>query len=71
MDAGEQLLALLDKGGTIALLVFVLIAGWRGWWVFGREYNDKVKECDSWRRLALQGTDLAHRAVALGSELLK
>ena len=49
---------------TIAsLLVAALIAGARGWWVFGYLYQAALRERDFWRDRALAGTGLAEIAA--------
>ena len=51
-------------GLTVALLV-VLFAGYKGWWVWGKDYARMEKEKDEWKEAALRGTRVAERAVTI------
>ena len=62
MDPHEIIQTVRDAGVT-GLLIFALIGGFRKWWVFGWQYNEKVRESDEWKRLALEGTELSERAI--------
>ncbi len=62
-----SLWSLLKDGGTLALLVVVLVGGWKQWWVFGWSFKDMKIERDEWRILALKGTSIAHQAVTMAS----
>lgn len=63
---------LIQSGGLMGLLVFILAGGYRGWWVFGWQYKeseDRVTkaeaERDDWRDIALHGTNITEKAVDL------
>lgn len=58
-----EILTALDKGGTVALLLAVLVGGVRQWWVFGHHYREMRTDRDQWRTLALNGHTLSQRAV--------
>lgn len=58
-----ELLSALSDLGTVALLLLILLAGARGWWVFGWHYDQVAKERDAWRDIALSTTSLAERAI--------
>jgi hypothetical protein len=58
-----ELLAALSDLGTVAMLLVILIAGARGWWVFGWHYEEVAKERDAWREIALSTTHLAEKAI--------
>lgn len=47
----------------MGLLLAIIVAGWRRWWVFGWQYDALAKDRDQWKNLALEGTDLAERAA--------
>lgn len=53
--------------GLGALLIGVLIGGYRGWWIFGPLHRaivaDLLEQRDFWREQALRGTALSERAV--------
>ncbi len=62
----------ITSGGIVGILAFVLIGGYKGWWVFGWQYRDvqdRIKkaeqERDDWRDIALTGTSMAERTVDL------
>lgn len=62
----KSLVDIISQGGAVGLLAFFLAAGFKGWIVWGREFNREVerrKEVESerndWRELALRGTNLA------------
>lgn len=54
---------LVQAGGMLGLLLFVLYSGARGWWVFGWQYAAVVKDRDDWKGIALSGAQLAKQAV--------
>lgn len=67
---------LLRDGGSLALMAFILFGSWRRWWIWEHQAKEVIKqyeqrltelrlERDQWRILALQGTQLADRAVTL------
>lgn len=57
----------LSDVGLGALLIGVLIGGYRGWWIFGPIHRaivaDLVEQRNFWRTQALRGTALSERAV--------
>lgn len=62
----KSIVDLISNGGAIGLLAFFLVAGFKGWVVWGRELERETerrleieKERDDWRELALKGTSLA------------
>jgi len=62
----KSIVDILSNGGAIGILAFFLVAGFKGWIVWGREFNREVarreeieKERNDWRELALRGTNLA------------
>ena len=70
---------LLRDGGTLALMAFILFGSWRRWWIwdhqakeiarlYERRITDLVTERDEWRRMALEGTLLADKAVTLADD---
>ena len=58
-----ELLGALSDLGAVAMLLLILIAGARGWWVFGWHYREVARERDAWREIALSTTNLAERAI--------
>lgn len=61
----EVLKQILGPGGALVLALFILFGGFRGWWVYGREYRIMVKDRDEWKDAALKGSRVAERAVDL------
>lgn len=54
--------------GLTGALMLALYGGYRGWWVFGRYYQEMTKERDEWKALALQGLRLAGKATTLATQ---
>lgn len=62
--------AILGQAGVIVLLLVILWSGWRGYWVFGRYYEEQrvrierlEQRLDRALGAAESGTGLASRAV--------
>jgi hypothetical protein len=62
----KSLVDIISQGGAVGLLAFFLVAGFKGWIVWGREFNRETQrrkeveqERNDWRDLALRGTNLA------------
>lgn len=62
----KSIVDIISQGGAVGLLAFFLVAGFKGWIVWGREFQREVgrreeveKERNDWRELALRGTNLA------------
>lgn len=58
--------------GTAGLLIFAIIGGYRGWYVYGPQHKaivaDLVEQRDFWRKQALRSTSLAEAAVGGSDE---
>lgn len=66
----------INTGGTIGVLVFIIIAGARKWWVFGWQFKDiedrleKVEQSNlMWMQLALRGVDVTEQALKKTSDV--
>ncbi len=59
---------LIDKGGTIALAVLIVVAFMRGWIVARWQYDKLEKTCDRMTEIALRGTELAERGVSVAEK---
>lgn len=57
----QTLLGLLKDGGTLAVLLLIIVSGAKEWWVWGYIYKAKCREVEEWKELALRGTNLADR----------
>lgn len=62
----------VSQGGILGVLVFILVGGYKKWWVWGWIYQDAEeraakaeKERDDWRDIALTGTSVAEKTVDL------
>lgn len=62
----KSIVDLLSQGGAISILAWFLVAGFKGWIVWGREFEREIarrkeveQERNDWRDLALRGTNLA------------
>jgi hypothetical protein len=49
--------------GLAGLLLVILWTGAKRWWVFGWIYEDKKRESEEWKRLALAGTNIAAKVT--------
>ena len=54
---------LLSQGPLVAMLIFFLYGFWRGWWVFGREFENLRESAGEWKSKAERATDLAEKSV--------
>ena len=54
---------LVNKGGVGALLLIIVVAGIKRYWVPGWLYRQILKERDEWKQLALRGSSLATRII--------
>jgi hypothetical protein len=48
----STLLQFVQSGGVLGLLMAIVIGGSRGWWVYGRTYEDMRRERDEWKAVA-------------------
>ena len=60
---GTELISVISDFGVIGLLVVIIATGFRRYWVFGWVYDQVRAERDEWKAMALEGCDLAERAV--------
>lgn len=60
-----MLLALLDSGGTLGLMVLIVVALLRGWVVTRREHEEMRKERDRLLAITLRSVDLADRGTRI------
>lgn len=59
----NAIIELLQNVGVLGLLVFILVGGSKGWWVYGAIHEDVKRDRDDWKHMALEGTNLAEKAV--------
>lgn len=56
--------ALLGPYGLLAFLLGVVVfGGIKRWWVFGWTYNDKTREAQEWKTMALKGLGTTEKAT--------
>ena len=60
----ETLPALAQRLDLVAVLVFALVSGARGAWVFGHVFRAAIADRDDWKKIAMSGTSIADRTVA-------
>lgn len=62
-DPTGDLIELVDRGGVVAALIILTVAGWRRWIVWGWQYDAMTLERDYWREIAMRGATVAEKAV--------
>ncbi len=67
----SDILATLDKGGTVACLILFAIGGVKGWWVYGHHYLEMVRQRDDWKALATRGHRINQQAIEAVDHLVK
>jgi len=50
-----------------SMLIFILLGGYKRWWVWGYQLVDMKKDRDEWKELALRGYIFAERAIHLAA----
>lgn len=57
----------------MVLLLFIVISGARGWWVYGRAHdaivNAKDRECEMWKQSSFRATERLEDAAREAREL--
>jgi len=54
--------------GTGGLLAFALVGGFRGWYVWGKAYDEIKEDRDFWRTTALSALGHADKAIDVVSK---
>ncbi len=72
MGPGE-IVQLVNAGGvaalTLVVLWFILSWGVRRKWVWGWQYDDMREERDEWKRLFMEGSNVAHRGAEVAEKV--
>lgn len=77
-----ELFSLIRDGGLTGLMLFFIIGGFRGWWIFGplhdrittiyeTRYSELVADRDYWRSIAIEALQTAHEGVGLAERRRK
>lgn len=61
----------VGPGGTLVLLLLILVGGYKGWWVYGPTHNEIVIEKNQWRDATLKSLRAAERGVEVGEKLVE
>jgi uncharacterized membrane protein YciS (DUF1049 family) len=54
---------ILGNLGVLILLLFILVGGFRGWWVYGRFYEEQARRIDRLERQLDRATGVAERGT--------
>jgi len=65
------LFGLLDRGGTLAVLVVIIYGGMRRWYVWGWHYDEMRRERDAWRQRALRAGRLGEQSTEVAARVLE
>ena len=68
----------LGNLGVLVVLLFILVGGFRGWWVYGRHYNEQQQRIERLEarleratRVAETGTAAADRATRVAERTVE
>lgn len=53
----------LASAPTAVLLLVIIFAGYREWWVWGTTYRAALADRDEWKRIAMEATGLVRVAT--------
>lgn len=67
----KEIASFISDAGVVGLLVAVILGGLKQLWVWGWLYKDKVRECDEWKLLALEGLQAAHTGASVAERVLE
>lgn len=59
----QAIFEIVQTGGTVGLLLLILIGGLRRWWVPGWAYDEKVNECNQWKTVAMRSMQISEEIV--------
>ncbi len=66
----HTILPLLNSAGTLGVLVLIVYGGSRGWWVYGRTYEEMKSQRDDYKLLATQGIASIQKVVDIIESLI-
>lgn len=58
-----QLAERLASAPTVVLLLLIIFAGFKEWWVWGTTYRAALADRDEWKRIAMESTGLVRVAT--------
>jgi hypothetical protein len=64
----QEIVGLFSDAGVVGVLVFIIVGGYRQWFVWQWQYREKAREAEEWKRLALSGTALAEKAIGVAKQ---
>lgn len=67
----QDVLDLLNAGGTLAALAIIILGFMTKRIVPGWVYDDAAKREQEWRQLAMGATDLGYRAAKVASDIVR
>lgn len=59
----QSIFEIVQTGGTVGLLVLILIGGLRRWWVPGWAYDEMRHDRDQWKTIALRTLQVSEEIV--------
>lgn len=60
----------IQTGGFVGLLILIVMGGFRRWYVWAWQYDEKSKECEQWKTIALGSLTHANKAVQIAERIL-
>jgi len=64
-DTAQSIFQLVQQGGVVALLVWIVVGAVREWWFTAAAYRRLEAEKDEWKKMALRASATADKAVTL------
>lgn len=64
-----DLLRYINSAGVIGILAFIVIAGWRGWWVSKGQYDELKARLAAVEEQNVKWMDLAFKATSISEQV--
>jgi hypothetical protein len=65
-----DLLRVANSVSVVALVLLILYAGYKRWWVWGWTFDAETKRGEQWRTMALNSTSTTESAIDSAANLL-